>query len=164
MVVFDLSGEILYEQSGLGGKVMFTGDAKYLVTDLQGGQVRVFDVDDWSWWELDVHQGPVNELDVSPNGRLVVTVGGDGFVKVIDIESQSIVHEIDLGDDFAKATAFVDDDHIAIGTQKGLVAVLTTDSEELAEIARSRITRTLTDQECQTYLHLESCPDPTVGQ
>ncbi|HSM43625.1 MAG TPA: WD40 repeat domain-containing protein, partial [Acidimicrobiia bacterium] len=164
MVVFDINGEILYEQPGLGGRTMFTADGKYLVTDLPTGQVRVFDVDDWSWWELDVHQGPMNELDVSPSGRLVVTVGGDSFVKVIDIESQSIVHEIDLGDDFAKAAAFVDDDHIAIGTQKGLVAVLTTDSEELAEIARSRLTRTLTDQECQTYLHLESCPDPTVGR
>jgi len=30
--------------------------------------------------------------------------------------------------------------------------------EDAIEIARSRVTRSLTVAECQTYLHLETCP------
>ena len=29
---------------------------------------------------------------------------------------------------------------------------------ELLEIARSRVTRDLTDEECRTYLHVDECP------
>jgi hypothetical protein len=30
--------------------------------------------------------------------------------------------------------------------------------EELMELARTRITRSLTTDECRTYLHVEKCP------
>ena len=38
------------------------------------------------------------------------------------------------------------------------VYVMTVDVDELLEIARSRVTRDLTDEECQTYLHVDACP------
>ena len=47
---------------------------------------------------------------------------------------------------------------IVFGTQNGLVTGLTFDVDELLRIGLSRVTRTLTDQECRTYLHLDTCP------
>lgn len=32
--------------------------------------------------------------------------------------------------------------------------------DDLMNLARSRLTRTLTDNECRQYLHLEACPAP----
>jgi WD40 repeat protein len=34
------------------------------------------------------------------------------------------------------------------------------DIDELIALARSRVTRSLTDEECETYLHLDQCPPP----
>jgi hypothetical protein len=45
-----------------------------------------------------------------------------------------------------------------VGTLNGLVASLTFDVDELVRIGRSRVTRSLTAQECRTYLHLNRCP------
>ena len=36
--------------------------------------------------------------------------------------------------------------------------VMTIDVDELLRIARSRLTRPLTEEECQTYLHVDVCP------
>jgi hypothetical protein len=38
------------------------------------------------------------------------------------------------------------------------VRVWTFDLDELIEIARNELTRTLTDEECQQYLHEQRCP------
>jgi hypothetical protein len=32
-------------------------------------------------------------------------------------------------------------------------------TDELVALARSRVTRSLTTEECQKYLHVEECPD-----
>jgi hypothetical protein len=53
--------------------------------------------------------------------------------------------------------AFTDDRHVVVGTLNGLVTGLTFDIDELVRIGRSRVTRTLTDQECRTYLRLDAC-------
>jgi hypothetical protein len=36
--------------------------------------------------------------------------------------------------------------------------VFVLDLNELIRLAHSRVTRTLTEQECRQYLHMESCP------
>ena len=34
-----------------------------------------------------------------------------------------------------------------------------TNLDELMELAKTRVTRTLTEEECQEYLHLDTCPN-----
>lgn len=75
-----------------------------------------------------------------------------------DTVTHELLHDIGLEGDFAKGLAFVDDSRIAIGTQRGLIAVLTLDPDELAAIGRSRLSRGFTEEECMTYLGLEECP------
>jgi hypothetical protein len=41
---------------------------------------------------------------------------------------------------------------------EGTVRVWALDLDDLVEIAENELTRTLTDQECQQYLHLRRCP------
>jgi hypothetical protein len=40
----------------------------------------------------------------------------------------------------------------------GIFRVWALDLDELIALAQSRVTRTLTDEECQQYLHLDACP------
>jgi WD40 repeat protein len=50
------------------------------------------------------------------------------------------------------------DNSFATGSSDGKFQIYTLSTEELLDIAESRVTRTLTEAECQQYLHLESCP------
>jgi WD40 repeat protein len=47
---------------------------------------------------------------------------------------------------------------LATAGQDGSVRVYALDLGDLVAIARSRLTRGLTTEECQQYLHLEACP------
>ena len=41
----------------------------------------------------------------------------------------------------------------------GTVRTFVVTTEELVELARSRLSRSLTTEECQKYLHVEECPE-----
>ena len=44
--------------------------------------------------------------------------------------------------------------------EDGLVRVWALDLDELIAIATDRLTRTLTEDECRQFLHVERCPTP----
>jgi WD40 repeat protein len=139
------------------GHIAFSPDGSLLAAG--GSQLKVFDTKSWTvLWQVDAHNGGVFDLDFSPDGRSIVTTGFDGFVRLWDARDGSLLQTISLGEDYGKAVAFTDDRHVIVGTQNGLVAGLTFDVDELLRIGLSRVTRTLTDQECRTYLHLDTCP------
>jgi WD40 repeat protein len=139
------------------GHVAFSPDGSLLATG--GSQLKVFDTKSWTvLWQVEAHDGGVFHMDFSPNGRSIVTTGPDGFVRLWDARDGSLLQAVSMGEDYGKAVAFTDDRHVLVGTLNGLVAGLTFDIDELVEIGRSRVTRTLTDQECRTYLHLDTCP------
>jgi WD40 repeat protein len=139
------------------GHIAFSPDGSLLAAG--GSQLKVFDTKSWTvLWQVEAHDGGVFDLDFSPDGRSIVTTGFDGFVRLWDARDGSLLQTISLGEDFGKAVAFTDDRHVIVGTQNGLVAGLTFDVDELLRIGLSRVTRSLTDQECRTYLHLDTCP------
>jgi hypothetical protein len=47
---------------------------------------------------------------------------------------------------------------VATTALDGTVRIYTLDAEELAALARSRLTRRLTDEECRKFLHTDKCP------
>ena len=52
-----------------------------------------------------------------------------------------------------------DDRHVATAVGDGTARLYTVDMEELIALAHERVTRELTDEECQIYLHTEQCAD-----
>ena len=52
-----------------------------------------------------------------------------------------------------------DGQHVATAGGDGTVRVYTLDMDELTGLARSRVARTLTSEECRQCLHPEECPD-----
>jgi WD40 repeat protein len=53
-----------------------------------------------------------------------------------------------------------DGTRLATSSADGTVRVYLLNIEELIALAKSRVTRTLTDEECRQYLRLEACPAP----
>ena len=51
-----------------------------------------------------------------------------------------------------------DGKRLAAGAQDGTVHIFVLPIEDLVALARSRVTRSLTTEECQQYLHVDECP------
>jgi WD40 repeat protein len=56
-----------------------------------------------------------------------------------------------------------DSTRLATAGGDGTVRIYTLNMAELTDLARSRVTRALTTEECRQYFHLEQCPDDLLG-
>lgn len=139
----------------------YTPDGSALVGGGSSADVTIIDAQVWDVAaELEGQQGgQLQDVDVSPDGRLVVAAAQNGVVWVWDVESESVVHRMDFP---ATGPAggvvnveFVDDQTILVSGESSAV-LMTLDPETLLEVARTRVTREFTGQECTTY-RLDSC-------
>ena len=106
------------------------------------------------------HQGGVNDLALNQDGSLLASAGVDGLVRVWDVATRSLVHQIPVsptgdvgGVDFVGDTGHL----LVTALETGELRKVTSDTEELLGIARSRVTRGFTRTECSTY-RIDPCP------
>jgi len=88
----------------------------------------------------------------SDDGTRLVIGGGQSEVHIVDAESLNLIQTVPFQGATAVGVAFVNEDrHVVVGTADGKVLVLTLDTDELISIAGERLTRGLSDDECQLY-------------
>lgn len=141
-------------------KVVFTPDGRNLVgISDAGGNVVVVDTETWKQSAvLSGHRGNLKDVDVSPDGRLIASSDSTGLVRIWNLSTGEALQGIPLSEQ-VQNVEFADERHLFVTGSAGPDAyVMTADVDELLEIARSRVTRDLTDEECQTYLHVDACP------
>jgi WD40 repeat protein len=138
--------------------VHFTPDGKRLVGISQRGNVVLVDTDTWEINAvLTGHRGVLKDVDVSPDGALIASSDSTGLVRVWDASTGEPRQAIPLQQE-VQNVEFVDDLHLLVTLDDGPdVYLMTVDVDELLDIARSRVTRGLTDEECRTYLHVDRC-------
>jgi len=95
----------------------------------------------------------------SPDGTLLAT-GTDTAVILWDARSGlPILSLSDLAGPVFNLTFSLDGKYLAAtGWQDGTARVYVVRPEDLLALARSRVTRSLTTDECRKYLHVETCP------
>jgi WD40 repeat protein/DNA-binding SARP family transcriptional activator/class 3 adenylate cyclase/energy-coupling factor transporter ATP-binding protein EcfA2 len=104
------------------------------------------------------HTASVTDMVFGPDGSRLATATEDGTVRVWDPESGEELVVLRGHDAVVGSVAFSPDGaRLASVAADGLVRVWTLDVDELVEIAQRELTRTLTDAECQQYLHTERC-------
>jgi WD40 repeat protein/transcriptional regulator with XRE-family HTH domain len=105
------------------------------------------------------HTGSVVSVAFGPDGSQIATASVDGTAKVWDAVTGTNVLTLPVDSQGAGGISFrPDGKQLAVGAVSGTyIFVLPID--DLVELAKSRLTRSLTIEECQQYLHLETCPN-----
>lgn len=139
--------------------VQFSPDGKEIVTANENGTAQVWDVDTGKeLLRLTGHDSEVFKSTFTPNGAQVVTASHDGTVKVWDATTGHELFAVPVHQGpFYDITMHPNGNHFAVSTEQAIY-VLTLRTAELVTLAQSRLTRTWTTTECQTFLHIAQCP------
>ncbi|MGD2159139.1 MAG: hypothetical protein PVG32_19835, partial [Anaerolineales bacterium] len=158
-----VSGETLRTVAAVGplGAIEITPDGHYVVSATVDGYVSIWDADTWE--EIHVFQAHTSgswDSALSADGSRLVTAGFEGSAKVWEIPSGEPIatlygHELNVTD----VEISPDGEIVYTSCWDGLMRAFILDVDELIELAESRVTRSLTEEECQTFLHLDQCPE-----
>lgn len=127
-----------------------------------GDSLHIVDTDDWSVTSLRQTQAArIDDLALSPDGRLAATVGPDDSLSVWNLTERSLISEITILGDTGqglRGVAFADENTILVVPEQGDgILRFIIDEAELADLAAQRLTRGFLIEECATY-DIDPCP------
>jgi WD40 repeat protein/DNA-binding SARP family transcriptional activator len=156
------SGDILSTMPGHAGWVWdlaFSPDGKRLATVDFRGVGRIWDVATGE--SLAELTGPPSGFSVTycSTGTRLATGSGEGTITLWDAESGLPLLSLHSQPDPVGGIACSPDgDYLATAGFDGTTRVFVVEADRLLALARSRLTRPFTLEECHKYLHLEQCP------
>jgi WD40 repeat protein len=114
---------------------------------------------------LSGHAGGVGGSIWSPDGTRIATNSADSTAKIWDAATGQHLFNLYGHTGGTGWVAFSPDGRrLVTAGGDGTVRMYVLQLDELVALAQSRVTRTLTTEECQQYLHLDACPVPdSVG-
>ena len=155
-------GEVVKTLRTVANDLVFTRDGTRLITAHQGARAIVWDVASWERVsEFRGHSGQLFAVDVTADGATVATSGTNGTIRLSDpstgLERLTLTgHERGV-----PSLAFSPDGaRLASADVDGNLRIWALELDDLITIARSELTRALSDAECRQYLHLDACPSP----
>ncbi len=157
------NGQVLLTLDAKAGgalDVSFSPDGKRLITAGVDNTVSVWDsVTGEHLRTMRGHSGSVLAIASSPDNIHFASASQDGTVKLWD-ELTGEGQQTLAGDSGAvNSVAYgPDGKRLAAASTDGTVQVYALDVSELLNLARSRVTRSLTPEECNEYFQTESCP------
>ncbi|HEY6567049.1 MAG TPA: BTAD domain-containing putative transcriptional regulator [Actinomycetota bacterium] len=179
-VAFSRDGRLVGTIGGRGTLRIFRTEDGALLTEQQGnsgqGQSLAFDprrdrlvtagADGATIWDLSSMEpvrtlsggGGVMDVAFSPEGDLLATVAQSGTTKIWDTSNWQERLALS-GEDALSAVAFSPDGRsVATASAGGVVRAYDLAIDDLLRIAEARSSRSLTEPECQQFLHLAACP------
>jgi WD40 repeat protein len=139
------------------GAVRFSPDASQLLTGGSDGTLRLWDVATGNLVRTFTgHTGAVEDAGWSSDGSMVVSGSHDRTARLWDALTGETILILEAHETWPLVELVPERSHLVTSTP-GSVRVWTLDVDELIEIARERVPRSLTTAECLTY-HFEVCP------
>jgi WD40 repeat protein/DNA-binding SARP family transcriptional activator len=102
--------------------------------------------------------GEIYGLAFSPDGSRLAVGSADGTIRLADTLSEQEVKLPGDGDGLQDIAFNPDGSMLATTTAGGVARIWALDIDDLLGIARAKLTRSWTENECRTYLHLGTCP------
>jgi WD40 repeat protein len=139
--------------------IALSSDGNLLAIGWDNGYISVWDLSSGEMLhDFSGHTGIVLRLAFNQDGTRLASAGFDGFAKVWDVQTGQEVATLYGTSGNVFGVSF-DGNHLATAGGDGTARIYTLDTTELVDLAHSRLTRGLTEEECQKYLHLEQCPE-----
>jgi WD40 repeat protein len=104
------------------------------------------------------HAGPATALVFSADGKLLASGGADKITRIWDVATGQ--ENLSLPGHFEPVNKILfsrDGQRLTTATRQGETLVYALDLKDLVAVARSRVTRAMTPEECRKFLHMESC-------
>lgn len=147
------------DAEGPSTQVDFDPSGPRVVVSGSGALAEVWDVK--SGERLAVLAGPpggVNDLAFSPHGSRIATASVDGLVRLFDADTGAPQLSLRGSGCAVEGLAFSPDGvKLASTSWCDGVRIWALDIDDLLEIARREAGRSLTDEECRQYLHVDRC-------
>ncbi len=140
-------------------------DGKWVATTGNDAKVQVWDAENGKViFKLTGHTGPAFGVAFSPDGRSLASSSVDRTIKIWQLPAADapVPEPLTLyGHTGAvyRVTFSPDGTRLASAGRNPIARVYTLRIEELVAIAQSRLTRSLTAEECQKFLHVAVCPN-----
>ena len=166
VVVWDWrSGEVVRTIDELAETLTFAPDGSRIAVAGSRGGAAIYDISTGRRVaDLRGHTSGVIDVEFSPDGAQVATAGFSDAVRLFDADDgspllvlhspEAAVSEIGFSADGRKLAAFSPD---VGGDAVGTVRVWALDVADLVRIARSKVTRGFTEDECRRFLHQAHC-------
>jgi WD40 repeat protein/DNA-binding SARP family transcriptional activator len=136
------------------GNLLAIGDSKGTTTlwDISSGTGKLIA-------RMEGHTTGVHGIVFDPLRERLATASGDGTAKLWDARTGAELLTLSAhSGPVISISISPDGTRLATGSRDGTVRVYTLLLDELVTLARERVTRSLTDEECQRFLHLAQCP------
>jgi WD40 repeat protein/transcriptional regulator with XRE-family HTH domain len=142
--------------------VAFSPDGSRLATASNDGTAKLWEVATGrELFTLTGHTGGVYGVAFSPDDQRLATGSVDRTIKIWDMSAGPGAQPLTLYGHtgaIARLAFSPDGTRLVTTSRDGTARVYALNTEDLIAIAKSHLTRSLTEQECQQYLHLETCP------
>jgi WD40 repeat protein len=168
------TGRSLFEliHSGTVFGLDFSPDGTLLATATSDGTAKIWRLTTLASGEAAVpqerftlagHTSTIVTTVFSPDGARLATASRDGTVRLWDVDSgREVLTLYGSGVGLCCVAFSGDGAHLFTGGDDGVRAYVMS-IEELMTLAKRRVTRALSVQECHKYLHRESCPEVSAA-
>jgi len=165
---FDLvAGQFVVIEEKLDGAnsgISFSPDGTWIASSGNDSTIKVWDsITGADIFTLTGHTGPTFGVAFSADGEALATSSVDRTIKVWQLPrpGEPVAEPLTLYGNTGAVyhVAFSPDGaRLASAGRDQIVHVYDLNIQDLAAIAQARLTRTLTPEECQKYLHMAQCP------
>ena len=158
--VFDVSdGRTINEMEAVAFWHQVTPEGRRLVVGGRDGVVRIYDLGqvtagsdpDDALTTIVAHSSEVYQVAISPDGTKLLTAAFSEPARLWDLTSGDLLGQFGTDADIT-GVGFHTSEPWVLVAESGIVTSYTYDPDELVQVARDRLTRSLTEEECALYL------------